>query len=183
MVILALGGYGGTVRVSQLIIGFAVLIATSCSGHSAGPPQSTQGGCTNDQVKISLIKNDRFDVAFAQFRNTSARSCWLRGYPAITLLGAGQRPLPTHLVRSDSQAAQRVVLDADGGWAIASLSSPRAGVAGSCVRSEALRIGLPRTQASLAIENPRAYCKHGELEVSPIFYPSGGDLPLPSPSM
>ena len=138
--------------------------------------------CTDDQVKISIIKNDRVDVAFTEFRNTSDRSCWLRGYPQLTLLDDALQQLPTHVVFSDTQPVDRVVLHANGGWAIASFSSPRTGPEGSCETSQALRIGLPRPQGFFSIRTSRTYCKHGELEVSPIFYPSGGNLPLPSPS-
>src|SRR4051794_684978 len=103
----------------------AALIATGCgSGHADSAAKSSVPPCTAKQLRVALIKNDRFDLALVRFRNASATACKLTGYPSVRLLGSRHRRLPTHLIRASSPDVATVVLEPSGGWAVARLTSP-----------------------------------------------------------
>ena len=159
------------------------LLVVACGGQTSSPQRSASGPgpglCTDSQIRMAMFSNPRFDLVLVRLRNTSNRACSMQGYPAVRLLGQHRRTLPTHLIHIDQPAARTVILDADGGWAVARLISPRAGAAQTCESGVYLKISIPHLRRSHTYQNERLYCRHGEFRVSAIFHPASGHLPLP----
>ena len=169
-----------TVHHMKSAIALVAVIGAGCAAQSSTPPRQSQNYCLDEQIHASLISNDRFDIAFLRLRNRSPVSCSLRGYPSVKLLDAYNQEMAAHDVHTADAKPRTVVLRANGGWAIASLDSPRTGPAGSCETSAAVTITIPRLARQRTYRNERSYCLHGEIRVSPIYYPASGNLPLPT---
>ena len=150
--------------------------ATASAGERRWP------ACTVAQVALDSPGSRKAfgDAATSVvIRNTSRQGCTLAGYPAVTLLAAASRALPTHWRRATTgttlspAVTPHVVALGPGEAAVFEVGwtedpgTAALTYAASCPASTAMRVGLPGSVASTTVRVLSRPCG-GQIAVSPV---------------
>jgi hypothetical protein len=127
-----------------------------------------------------------FEVTLG-FRNTSAATCPLAGYPGIQLLGPGGSDLPTDTVPggddSFTSLAPATVSVGPGATAYFNLgySDVPTGTETTCPTATGIQAIPPGTTTTLVVSGQFTVCDSGKVTVSPVFGAQSPDTDTTAP--
>lgn len=140
--------------------------SAGCTGAGlAAAVGAQQGGAGHEQLVVTLT-------------NTSSSRCALTGYPALELVGPGNQPLVTTVVRGGASTfpdtTPRTVTLGPGQPASFDVDFTDVASGGSCPAAQLLRITPPSGGGQVSLVAPLAPCDHGTLHVSPVVAGASG---------
>jgi len=163
---------GAAVALSLAALAAAVLLAPAAAPASA-PPTCGTFSLLGELRGAQGAAGSRFVTLV--LTNVTRRTCTLRGYPGLRLLGATNLPLPTHVVHVHVPGGARTVVLTPGRSARSALrfsAIPHAGepASGACEPTPArVRVAPPGGAHPLVIPwRLGPACGHGEIDVKPL---------------
>jgi hypothetical protein len=142
----------------------------------AAPASSQAAGCTAISGSFTVIRSSAGAgniVYTLRLHNDGTQSCLLKGLPRLRLLGAGAKPLPTHVV-PDPRFTPKPFLLKPGRTATAKarfspdVPGPGEGATGRCEPvAHTARVVVGGTTVVVPLDGMTSVCEHGLLTFTP----------------